>query len=88
MKEQRRTAERFLPEVLTVPTKIIIRPVTRVTARATVDMPLSLLFVQNYSQNTEKNCITVLLSTPVHLSCYNCFSRTKLPEGGLLNEHV
>ena len=34
MKEQRRTAERFLPEVLTAPTKIIIRPVTRVTARA------------------------------------------------------
>ena len=65
--------ERFLPEVLTAPTKIIIRPVTRVTARTTVDMPLSLLFVQNYSQNTEKNCITVLSSTPVHLSCYNYF---------------
>ena len=88
MKEQCRTAERFLPEVLTVPTKIIIRPVPRVTARATVDTPLSLLFVQNYSQNTEKNCITVLSSTPVHLSCYNYFSRTKLPEGGLLNEYV
>ena len=37
MKEQCRTAERFLPEVLTAPTKIIIRLVTRVTARATVD---------------------------------------------------
>ena len=87
MKEQCRTAERFLPEVLTAPTKIIIRPVTRVT-RAIVDMPLSLLFLQNYLQNTEKNCITVLSSTPVYLSCYNYFSRTKLPEGGLLNEHV
>ena len=48
MKEQCRTAERFLPEVLTAPTKIIILLVTRVTARATVDMPFSLLFVQNY----------------------------------------
>ena len=74
-------AERFLPEVLTAPTKIIIRPVTRVMARATVDTPLSLLFVQDYSQNTEKYCITVLSSTPVQLSCYNYFSRTKLPEG-------
>ena len=81
-------AERFLAEVLTAPTKIIIRPVTRATARATVDTSLSLLFVQNYLQNTEKNCITILSSTPVHLSCYNYFSRKKLPEGGLLNEHV
>ena len=88
MKEQCRTAERFLPEVLTAPTKINILPVTRVTARAIVDMPLSLLFLQNCSQNTEKNCITVLSSTPVYLSCYNYFSHTKLPEGGLLNEHV
>ena len=88
MKEHCRTAERFPPEVLTAPTKIIIQPVTRVTARATVDMPLSLLFVQNCSQNTEKNCITVLSSTVVYLSCFNYFSRTKLPEGGLLNEHV
>ena len=88
MKEQCRTAERFLPEVLTAPTKIIILPVTRVMARATVDTPFSLLFVQSYSQNTEENCITVLSSTPVYLSCYNYFSSTKLPEGGLLNEHV
>ena len=65
MKEQCRTAEQFLPEVLTAPAKIIIRPVTRVTARALVDTPLSLLFVKNYLQNTKKNCITVLSSTPV-----------------------
>ena len=84
-------AERFLPEVLTGPEKSHKNnylTVTRVTARATVDMLLSLLFVQNYSQNTEKNCITVLSSTPVQLSCCNYFSRTKLPEGRLLNEHV
>ena len=88
MKEQCRTTEQFLPEVLTVPTKIIIGPVTRVTARATVDTPLSLLFVQNYSQNTGKNCITVLSSIPVYLLCYNYFSHTEFPEGRLLNEHV
>ena len=88
MKEQCRTAEWFLPDVLTAPTNIIIRLVTRVTARPLVDTPLSVLFLQNYSQNTEKNCITVLSSTPVYLSCCNYFSRTKLPEGGLLNEHV
>ena len=86
MKEQCRTAEWFLPEVLTAPTKIIIRLVTRVMARDTVDTPLSLLFIQNY----RKNCITVLVlsSTPVYLLCYNYFSRTKFPEDGLLNEHV
>ena len=39
MKEQCRTAGRFLPEVLTAPIKIIIRPVTKVMARATVHMP-------------------------------------------------
>ena len=88
MKEQCRTAERFLPEVLTAPTKIITQPVTRVMARAMVDTPLSLLLVQKYSQNMEKNCITVLSSTPMYLSCYNYFSRTKLPEGRFLNEHV
>ena len=58
MKEQCRTAERFLPEVLTAPTKIIIRPVTKLTATglptATVYMPFSLLSVQNYLRNTEK----------------------------------
>ena len=70
MKEQCRTAEQFLPEILTVPTKIIIQPVTRVTATATVDTPFSLLFVQNYLQNTEKESITVLSSTAVCLSCY------------------
>ena len=36
MKEQYRTTEWFLPEVLTAPTKIIIRPATKVMARATV----------------------------------------------------
>ena len=87
MKEQCRTAERF-SKVLTASTKIIIQPVTRVTARAIVDTPFSLLFVQNYSQNTDKNRIIVLSSTPVYISCYNYFSSTKLPEGGLLNEHV
>ena len=54
MKEQCRIAERFLPEVLTAPTKIIIRPVTRVTARAIVDMPLSLLFLQNYRRTRRR----------------------------------
>ena len=49
MKEQWRTAERFL---LTAPTKTIIQSVTRLMARATVDTLLSLLFVQNYLQNT------------------------------------
>ena len=88
MKEQYRTAEWFLPYVLTAPTKKFFQPVTRVTARALVDTPLSLLFLQNYSQNTEKNCITVLSSTPVYLLCCNYFSRTNLPEGGLLNELV
>ena len=87
MKEQCRTTERFLPEILTAPTKIIIRPVTRVMARAT-DMPLNLLFVQNYLQNTEKQSITVLSSITVFLSCYNYLSCTKLLEGGLLSEHV
>ena len=88
MKEQCRTAERFLPEVLTAPIKIIIRPVTKVMARATVHMPFSLLFVQNYLLNTEKKSITVLSSTAVCLSCYNYLSCTKLLEGGLLSEHV
>ena len=88
MKEQCRTAERFLPEVLTAPIKIIIQPVTKVMARATVNMPFSLLFVQNYLLNTEKKSITVLSSTAVCLSCYNYLSCTKLLEGGLLSEHV
>ena len=88
MKEQCRTTEWFLPEVLTAPKKIIIRPVTKVTARATVHMPFSLLFVQNYLRNTEKKTITVLSSTTVCLSCYNYLSCTKLLEGGLLSEHV
>ena len=39
MKEQCRTAERFLPEVLTEPTKIIFQLVTTVTVRAIVHMP-------------------------------------------------
>ena len=43
MKEQCRTTERFLPEVLTVHTKIIIRPIIKVSARATVHTPFSLL---------------------------------------------
>ena len=85
MKEQWGTAELFL---LTVPTKIIIRMVTRVTARTTVDTLLSLLFVQNYSQNMVKKSITILSSTPVCLSCYSYLSCTKLLEGGLLSEHV
>ena len=68
-----------LPEVLIMPTKIIIRPVIRVTIRATVDMLLSLLFVQ---QNMEKNSITVLSSTAVCLSCNNYLSCTKLLEDG------
>ena len=88
MKEQYRTVEQFLPEVLTAPTKIIIRLVTKVTARATVDTPFSLLFVQNYLQNTEKKSITVLSSTAVCLSCYNYLSCAKLLEGGFLSEHV
>ena len=88
MKEQCRTTEQFLPEVLTAPTKIIIRPVTKVMARATVHMPFSLPFVQNYLWNTEKKSITVLSSTAVCLSCYNYLSCTKLLEGGLLSEHV
>ena len=78
---------RILPEVLTVPTKIIIRLVIRVMARAIVDMLLSLLFVQNYLWNTEKKSITVLSSTAVCLLCYNYLSCTKLLEGGLLSEH-
>ena len=85
MKEQCRAVEWFLPEVLTVPIKIIIQLVTRVTARVT---PLSLLLVQIYLQNTEKKSITVLSSTAVCLSCYNYLSCTKLLEGGLLSEHV
>ena len=71
MKEQCRTAELFLPEVLIAPTKTIIKPVTKVTARATVHTPFSLLFVQNYLQDMEKKVksITVLSSTAVCLSC-------------------
>ena len=42
MKEQCRTAKQFLPKVLTAPTKINIRPVTKVTARATVDILFSM----------------------------------------------
>ena len=88
VKEQCKTTERFLPEVLTAPTKIMIRLVTTVTARTTVHMLFSLLFVQNYLQNTEKKSITVLSSAAVCLSCYNYLSCTKLLEGGLLSEHV
>ena len=88
MKEQCRTAEHFLPEVLTALIKIIIQLVTKVTPRATVHMPFSLLFVQNYLLNTEKKSITVLSSTEVCLLCYNYLSCTKLLEGGLLSEHV
>ena len=82
MKEKCRSAEQFLPEDLTVPTKIITQAITRVTARATVDTPLSLLFVQNYLRNTEKKSITVLSSTAVCLSCYNYLSCTKLLRAG------
>ena len=60
MKEQCRIAERFFLKSLQCPTEIIIQPVTSIMARATVDMPFSLLFVQNYLQNMEKKSIIVL----------------------------
>ena len=47
-------------------------------ARAIVDMPLSLLFVQNHLWNTEKKSIQVLQ----YALC------TKLLEDGLLSEHA
>ena len=87
MKEQCRTVERFLPEVLTASIKKLFDPVTKVMARATVHTEFSLLFVQNYLQSTEKD-ITVLSITAVFLLCYNYLSCTKLLEGGLLSEHV
>ena len=88
MKEQCRTAERFLPEVLTAPTKIIILPVTRVTARTTVYMLFSLLFVQNYIAELGEELYYSIIKYSSVSFVLELFFKYKLPEGGLLNEHV
>ena len=61
---EKSNAERYLPEVLTVPTKIIILLVTRVTARATVDTPRytawSTICPELFAEHGEEECYSII----------------------------